>query len=163
MARGRKRIDEQTRARWEEGFCAHIAETVESHRRASERVPRRDGTAPPPSLGPDFVQMSTIPNLPPSIAMPLSALQRKMLWAAWQGELHRNGNGISIAGHRASVVTLRALRQRGLVEKGGGQIGITQDGLVALELLYTDPREWSTPIEAVTGTIQRTVYSERVD
>ena len=24
---------------------------------------------------------------------------------------------------------------------GGGQIGITVDGLVALELLYTDPRE----------------------
>jgi hypothetical protein len=78
-----------------------------------------------------------------------------MLWAAWHGELLRDGNGVSIAGRRASIVTLRALRLRGLVEKGGGQVGITQDGLVALELLYTDPREWATPIEAVTGSLQR--------
>ena len=110
---------------------------------------------PQPSLGPGFVQMCTIRELPPSIATPLSALQREMLWAAWQGKLWRDGRGISIAGRRASIVNLRALRLRGLVEKGGGQIGITQDGLVALELLYTDPREWSTPIEAVTGSLQR--------
>ncbi|KQY51183.1 hypothetical protein [Lysobacter sp. Root494] len=101
--------------------------------------------------------MSTIPNLPPSIAAPLRALQQEMLLAAWQGELWRDARVVSIAGSRASIVTLRALQQRGLVEKGGGQIVITQDGLVALELLYTDPREWSTPIEAVTGTLQRTV------
>jgi hypothetical protein len=101
--------------------------------------------------------MSTIPNLPPSIAAPLRALQRAMLLAAWQGELWRNARGVSIAGCRASIVTLRALQQRGLIEKGGGQIGVTQDGLVALELLYTDPREWSTPIEAVTGPMRRTV------
>jgi hypothetical protein len=92
--------------------------------------------------------MCTIQELPHSIALPLSALQREMLWAAWNGELWRDARGVSIAGRRASIVTVRALRQRGLVEQGGGQIGITQDGLVALELLYTDPRDWSTPIEA---------------
>jgi hypothetical protein len=104
-----------------------------------------------------FVQMSTIPNLPPSIATPLNALQRAMLLSAWEGELWRDARGVSISGCRASIVTLRVLQQRGLVEKGGGQVGITQDGLVALELLYTDPREWSTPIEAVTGPTQRTI------
>jgi hypothetical protein len=148
MARRRKRIDEQTRARWEEGFRAH----VESRGRVTEEVPLRDGTAPLPSLGPGFVQMRTVPNLPPPIAAPLNALQRAMLWAAWHGELWRDARGVSIAGCRASIVTLRALQERGLVQKGGGQIGITQDGLVALELLYTDPREWSTPIEAITGS-----------
>lgn len=101
--------------------------------------------------------MCTVRDLPPSIAAPLTALQRDMLWAAWKGDLRRDGHGVSIACRRASIVTLRALRLRGLVEKGGGQIGITQDGLVALELLYTDPREWSTPIEAVTGTPARPI------
>ena len=100
--------------------------------------------------------MCTIPNLPTAIAAPLSPLQREMLWAAWRGELWRDRKeGVSIAGERASIVTLRVLQQRGLVEEGGGggQVGITQDGLVALELLYTDPRDWSTPIEAVTGSL----------
>lgn len=126
-----------------------------------ERVAANPGSvavrpaSPQPSNGPGFVQMCTVRDLPPSIAAPLTALQRDMLWAAWQGGLWRDGHGVSIAGRRASIVTLRALRQRGLVEKGGGQVGITQDGLVALELLYTDPREWSTPIEAVTGSLQR--------
>jgi hypothetical protein len=75
-----------------------------------------------------------------------------MLWAAWHGDLRRDGRGVLIAGRRASIVTLRTLRQRELVEKGGGQIGITPDGLVALELLYTDPREWPTPIVPHVGS-----------
>jgi hypothetical protein len=149
MARRRKRIDEQTRARWDEGFRAHMDESLVS--------PERVLVGPSTGSTSSFVQMSTIPNLPPSITAPLSALHRAMLWAAWQGDLWRDARGVSIAGSRASVVTLRALRQRGLVEKGGGQVGITQDGLVALEMLYTDPREWSTPIEAVTGIPQQTV------
>lgn len=115
--------------------------------------PAHPATSPQPGNGPGFVQMCTVRDLPPSIAAPLTALQRDMLWAAWQGELWRDGHGVSIAGRRASIVTLRALRQRGLVEKGGGRIGITQDGLVALELLYTDPREWATPIVAVTHSL----------
>jgi hypothetical protein len=149
MARRRKRIDEQTRARWEEGFRDHIEASTASPERVL--VGPSTGATPQPSLGPPSVQMSTVANLPPPIATPLSGLQKAMLWAAWHGELWRDGHGVSIAGRRASIVTLRALRLRGLVEKGGGQVGITQGGLVALELLYTDPREWSTPIEAVTG------------
>jgi len=97
--------------------------------------------------------MRTVMDLPPPIALPLSAMQWEMLWAAWQGELWRDRRGVSIAGSRALIVTLRSLLTRGLLEKGGGQVEITQDGLVALELLYTDPREWSTPIEAVTHSL----------
>jgi hypothetical protein len=150
MARRRKRIDEETRARWGEGFHAHVAGTAAN--------PDPIKAAPSDaihqsSLGPGFVQMRTIQDLPPPITLPLSSLQRVMLWAAWQGELWHDGRGVVIAGCRVSIVTLHALRRRGLLQKGGGQIGVTQDGLVALELLYTDPREWSTPIEATTRTL----------
>jgi hypothetical protein len=152
MARRRKRIDEQTRTEWEKGFRSHIAETV-SKPRAGSRKAASTEAAPQPSLAPAFVQMCTIQDLPPSIALPLSVVQREMLWAAWHGELWRDGRGVLIAGRRASIVTLCVLRARGLIEKGGGQIGITRDGQVALELLYTDPRQWPTPIEAVTGSL----------
>jgi hypothetical protein len=154
MARRRKRIDDATRVQWAEACRVHMERAAAKPVRV-RAVPADAPTQP--SLGPGFVQMCTIQDLPTNISSPLSALQSEMLWAAWHGELWRDSRGVSIAGRRASIVTLRALRLRGLVENGGGQIGITQDGLVALELLYTDPREWSTPIEAVTGTLQPTV------
>lgn len=153
MARRRRtKIDEATQARWAEQARAHMERVAANPGSVAVR-PAYPVASPQPSNGPGFVQMCTVRDLPPSVALPLNTLQREMLWAAWQGELRHDGRGVSIAGRRASIVTLRALRLRGLVEKGGGQIGITQDGLVALELLYTDPREWSTPIEAVTGVL----------
>jgi hypothetical protein len=117
----------------------------------SERAivgPRPHGPSPSNEAA-RHVQMCTVRDLPYPITAPLSALQRTMLWAAWHGELRRDRHGVAIAGERASIVTLHALRVRGLVEKGGGLIGITQNGLIALELLYTDPRDWATSIEAV--------------
>lgn len=153
MARRRRtKIDEATRTTWAEQAGAYIEKTAANPDRVAVRATPAKGT-PQPSLGPGFVQMCTIQELPPSIALPLSTLQREMLWAGWHGELWLDGRGVSVAGRRASIVTLRALRHRGLVERGGGRVGITNAGEIALELLYTDPRQWSTPIEATTGTL----------
>jgi hypothetical protein len=140
------------KARWAEQARAYMDRVAANPGSVAVR-PAYAVASPQPSNGSGFVQMCTVQDLPPSIAAPLTALQRDMLWAAWHGELRGDGHGVSIASRRASIVTLRALRLRGLVEKGGGQIGITQDGLIALELLYTDPREWATPIEAVTHSL----------
>src|SRR5687768_9613466 len=131
MARRRRpKIDEATRAKWAEQARAHMERVAANPGSVAVR-PAYPVASPQPSNGPGFVQMCTVQDLPPSIAAPLTALQRDMLWAASNRELWRDGHGVSIAGRRASIVTLRALRMRGLVEKGGGQIEITQDGLVA--------------------------------
>jgi hypothetical protein len=148
MRRRRTRIDEARRAQWAEDARAYINGTSAQ---GSERTivgPRPHGPSPSNETA-RHAQMCTVRNLPYPITASLSSLQRTMLWAAWHGKLRRDRHGVSIAGERASIVTLRALRVRGLVEEGGGLIGITQNGLVSLELLYTDPRDWATPIEAV--------------
>lgn len=146
MGRGRKRtkVDQGTRERWAEAARAYME-------RSPLEAPRGQYNAPGDSQ--PGVQMRTVIDLPPPIALPLSAVQREMLWAAWQGELWRDARGVAIGERRASIVTLHALRERGLVERGGGKVGITQSGEVALELLYTDPRDWSTPIEESTGSL----------
>ena len=88
---------------------------------------------PPSALQPS--QGPVEPIVPPHIALPLSALQVAMLEAAAASTLKRSGWRVTIAGRRASVVTLTKLQERGLVR----HVAITDGGRKALDLGKSGP------------------------